>query len=345
MKTFARTSLAILLLAFPAAGCRRSEQPPPADHPRLSARVEKVDVAFFSSSLGREIQCRIVLPADYRTRKEKLPVLYLLHGGGGGFRDWTNYSDVAAYAEKGFVLVMPEGNSSYYMNAAGRPQDRYEDYVTQDLLSAVERQFPVSAERQHRAIAGVSMGGFGAIVLGLKHPELFAFAAGLSPALDVPTRPFSVKRISQWRSHRAIFGPWKGERQRQNDPYLLITSADPQKVPYLFLSCGEQEGLLAVNRRFVALLERMHFPYEFHAGTGSHDWNQGNMRLPALFASLAEHMKSSWSVTNSLRKPTLEVYSFRASSSPAGGWFCHGQKVCIGAIAARRDEFSARTES
>jgi S-formylglutathione hydrolase FrmB len=71
--------------------------------------------------------------------------MYLLHGGGGGYRDWSNYSDVAQFAEHGFILVMPEGNSSYYVNAAERPQDRYEDYITKDLIADVERSSKPSA--------------------------------------------------------------------------------------------------------------------------------------------------------------------------------------------------------
>jgi putative tributyrin esterase len=292
MKTRAcRFSLAVLILVFFLDGCGRDKDRLPADHPRLNSGVTKADVIFFSHALNRRIPYRVVLPAAYASRKEKLPALYLLHGGGGGFRDWTNYSDVAGYAGRGLILVMPEGNSSYYVNAADRPQDRYEDYIVQDLIADVEQRFPVAADRQHRAIAGVSMGGFGAIVLGLKHPELFAFVAGLSPALDVPTRPFSWKRISQWRAHRSIFGPWDGGGQRENDPYLLVRAVDSASAPYLFLSCGEQEGLMPANRRFAGLLDGLHLHYEFRAGRGGHDWNQWNMRLPLLFQSLWEHLR------------------------------------------------------
>ena len=249
-----------------------------------------MDISFLSHALNRQMPYRVVLPADYATRKGKLPTVYLLHGGGGGFRDWTNYSDVAQYAEQGLILVMPEGNSSYYVNAANRPQDRYEDYVVSDLITDVEHRFPAAQGRQHRAIVGISMGGFGAIVLALKHPELFIFAAGLSPALDVPTRPFSIKRVSQWRFHRSIFGSWGGAHQRENDPYLLVRKGDPQLEPYLFLACGEQEGLLAASRKFAALLQQRHYNYEFHTGRGAHDWNQWNARLAILFQSLSSRV-------------------------------------------------------
>ena len=80
---------------------------------------------FRSTALGRDMEYRVISP--WETSDRKLPVLYLLHGGGGGFRDWSNYSDVARFAESGLLLVMPEGESSYYTNAVDPPQNRFED--------------------------------------------------------------------------------------------------------------------------------------------------------------------------------------------------------------------------
>ena len=156
------------------------------------------DVTFHSVSLDRDMPYRVVLPVSVSTDR-RLPVVYLLHGGGGGYRDWTNYSDVARFAKSDFILVMPEGNSSYYMNALERPKDQYEEYITKDLVDDVESRFPAAIGRSNRAIIGVSMDGFGAVVLSFKHSDLYAFAGGLSSALDVPSRPFSIKRIGQYR--------------------------------------------------------------------------------------------------------------------------------------------------
>jgi putative tributyrin esterase len=276
----------VALLSIMSCGKNKQEEPP--DHPRLTPGVKMVDVTFHSAALGRDMQYRAVLPAN-AAGDRKYPVLYLLHGGGGGFHDWSNYSDVAQYAGPGLILVMPEGHSSYYMNSAEHPQERYEDYIVHDLIEDVERRFPVAGGRSNRSIAGVSMGGFGAVVLALKHPELFVFAGGLSSALDVPGRPFSIKRYDQWRHHKSIFGAWGGKSRHDNDPFVLARSIDPVKAPYFFLACGEQEGLLPVNRKFAALLQERHFPYEFHTGPGGHDWNQWNRHLTELSESLARH--------------------------------------------------------
>ncbi len=277
-----------LLLLLSGCGKKEAVQP---DRPRLTPGVAMRDITFRSVSLNRDMQYRVVLPAAVADG-QKLPVVFLLHGGGGTFRDWTNYSDVAGFAERGLILVMPEGDDSYYTNSAEEPQDRYEDYIVNDLIADVESRFPVASGRSQRAIAGVSMGGFGAVKLALRHPGLFSFAAGISSALDVPSRPFSIKRPLQWRYHSSIFGSWGGQTRRENDPFVLARTADPARAPYLFLTCGEQEGLLPVNRRFATLVEERRFRYEFHTAPGGHNWDQWASRFPGMFQSLAEQMNA-----------------------------------------------------
>ncbi len=287
-----RFPVAITLILLVLTGCKSAQvELPISDHPRLTANVISKDVIFRSASLGRNITYRVILPASIPQNKQ-LPVIYLLHSGGGGYRDWSNYSDVAHYAERGFLLVMPEGENSYYTNAAERPQDRFEDYVVKDLIADVEARFQVIPKRDSRAIVGVSMGGFGAVKIALKHPGLYGFAAGLSSAVDVPSRPFSIKRISQYRGHAQIFGPWGSQVRHENDPLVLVLSADPIATPFLFLTCGDREGLLGPNRRFAGLLKQRGYRYEFHSVPGgNHDWSQWNSQLPAVFSALNSHMQ------------------------------------------------------
>jgi len=281
------TLLAGMLALASACGQKQAEQKP--DHPQLTPNVTLRDVTFHSPALNREMPYRVILPSNIGPA-QRLPVVYLLHGGGSGFRDWSNNSDVARFAEAGLILVMPEGGSSYYTNAVDPPQDRYEDYVTHDLISDVEQRFPVAPGRANRAIVGLSMGGFGAVKIALRRPHQFAFVGGLSSAIDVPRRAFSIKRFGQSRHFNSIFGPSGSETRRENDPFVLVRSANPETAPHFFLTCGEQEGLLPANREFAALLAQRHFRYEFHTMRGGHDWNQWNAWLPALFASLTEHL-------------------------------------------------------
>ncbi len=247
------------------------------------------DITFHSSALNRDMPYRVYLPEQIVPGR-KLPVVYLLHGRGVDFKEWSNNSDVASYATRGLILVMPEGESSYYVNSATKPKDRYKDYIVDDLFPDVESRFPAATGRENRAIVGVSMGGFGAIGLALTRPDLFVFAAGISSAIDAPTRRFSWRHWEQSMLFRSLFGPAGSESRHQSDPFVLAKSVDPAKTPFLYLTCGEQEPLLEPNRRFAALLKQRGFASEFHTSPGGHDWGEWNQQLPGCIESLIAHI-------------------------------------------------------
>ena len=279
--------LAIAALAA-LAGCHRG-QLTLADHPRSFPGVASKDVTFHSSALDRNMTYRAYLPQDV-SAGARLPAIYLLHGCGTSFRDWSNYSDVGAYAAKGFVLVMVDGACSYYVNAALDSKDKYEDYFVHDLISDAETRFPILGDRGNRAVVGVSMGGFAAVKLALTRPELFAFAGAISPAVDVPSRSFSAKRWSQSMRFRTTFGPSGSETRMRSDPFILVKSADPDRTPYLYVTAGEQEPLLPPIRRFLSLLKQRNFTFEFHTKPGGHDWNEWGTQIPGCFESLMAHV-------------------------------------------------------
>jgi S-formylglutathione hydrolase FrmB len=254
------------------------------------------DVTFHSAALDRQMPYRVYLPEKIAAG-QRLPVVYLLHGGGADFMAWSNDFDVAQYTTAGnaggLILVMPEGGNSYWLNAALIPRDKYEDYVVNDLITDVETRFPAARERQSRAIVGISMGGFAAIKLALTRPDLFAFAGALSPALDAPHRRFALKRAAQWWRFRSIFGPWGSRTRAAADPFLLAQSASPAATPYLYITSGEQDPLLDSIRRFSERLHERHFDYELHTEPGGHDPAEWNAQLPGCFASLFAHLGGS----------------------------------------------------
>jgi putative tributyrin esterase len=130
------------------------------------------------------------------------------------------------------------------------------------------------------------MGGYGALKIALRYQNLYVFAGGLSPAVDVPTRPFSVKRIAQWKFHSSIFE----QTRRDNDPYKLPRAVDPERTAYLFITCGEQKGLLPANRKFAKILEERHFRYDFATGPGDHNWTQWDQQVPHLFERMLSQL-------------------------------------------------------
>jgi S-formylglutathione hydrolase FrmB len=283
------STLSILFSAlFLLSACSHSVKAKP-DHPRLATGVTLRDIRFFSRSLDREMTYRVFLPAEMPPGR-KFPVVYLLHGAWTDFRDWSNSSNVSEYARKGVILVMPEGDLSYYANAANIPKGKYEDYMTIDLIADVEGRFPVKRNRADRAIVGVSMGGFGAVDYALRHPDLYFFAGALSPSIDILRRHFSLRHVDQWLRTRRIFGASGSEERLTHDPFDLVRTVDPRKTPYIYLTVGESEPLFEPNERFSARLQQGGFPHEFHTKPGAHDWGQWNTQLPGCFESLFAHL-------------------------------------------------------
>lgn len=273
------------------AGCKSE-----GESEYVAPGVRMQDLRFHSAALGREMPYRVFLPEKIPVG-ERLPVVYLLHGRGPDYHDWSVHSDVSKYAASGvgnagLILVMPEGGESFYLNAALRPRDRYEDYLVHDLAADVEQRFPARSDRAGKAIVGISMGGFGAVTQALRHPESYAFAAGLSAAVDVPERSFRWTRPGQWWLFHKIFGPMGSAERADRDPFVLLKKADPAKAPYFYLTAGKNEPLYEPDQRFAQQLQAHGFASEFHAMPGGHDWNEWQSQLPECFARLAATLRA-----------------------------------------------------
>ncbi len=137
------------------------------------------------------------------------------------------------------------------------------------------------------------MGGFGAVKLALRHPELFIFAGGLSSAIDVPRRAFSIKRLQQSRHYNAIFGLSGSSDAARQRSVCLGPDRESGSGSVLFSDLRRTGRPAAGKPRIcAALLAQRHFRFEFHTVPGGHDWNQWNAWLPSLFRSLAEQMNT-----------------------------------------------------
>lgn len=279
--------LAVLCLLV-ATGCKNSPHKP--DHPQLTADVRLIDTTVHSRTLNRDMPLRIVVPTT-APADVKLPVVYLLHGAGDDYRSWSNDSSIAGLASKGLILVMPDEHDSYYINEATGTNHRYEDYFIDEVVPAVHNAVPYAAsDREHTAIIGISRGGFGAVFIALKHPQLFSFVGGLSSALDLSERTFVYHRPLESLTYRKVFGKLGSTTRTDNDPFVLIRKASLQPWPYFYLSCGKDDSLLPTNRSFVSLLQELDVPHEFHLVPGAHNWGVWDAQLPSLEASLLQHL-------------------------------------------------------
>ncbi len=261
------------------------------DSPKLPADVRLHDVSFHSEALGGVTTYRVIQPGHIKFGT-RLPAVYLLHAAGDDHLGWSNDSDVARFAALGFILVMPNGGFSHFANVARGPQENYADFITHDLRLDVESRFAASTERNGRALVGVSMGGFGAMHLALRNPHLYAFAAGISSALNVVDFPLSPRNFLTWLMLHRVFGSESGSHRRETNPFRLASSLTAESAPYIYLTCSRHDHLITANRRFVDALIDLNLPHTFHVTDGDHDWQEWNAELPALFRSLSEHVRA-----------------------------------------------------
>lgn len=243
-----------------------------------AARVQDITVA--SQALGRDVRVRVLLPRGYAGSQRHYPVLYLLHGLYGDFTNWETFTELESYTrDLPLILVMPDAGNSWYVNSATTPANKFEDFLTVDVLPAIERRYRVLAVRDHRAIAGLSMGGYGALKYGLKHPELFVIAGSFSGALNAP-RDLADQEPRFAPYLNPVFGARDSSARSANDLFRLITGLAPQFAPYLYLDCGTHDPyFIPVNRAFVAALHAGNFTYEYHETPGAHDWQYWNQRI------------------------------------------------------------------
>ena len=282
-------ALVLLLLALAApnvcAQTTTARQQPSARNAKADEKKSKEKpryetVQFESRLVGAALPYNVVLPADYRrgsSKDRRYPVLYLLHGLGGSAADWvserTRLADYAA--QYPFIVVVPEGRDGWYTDGLA-PDAKFESYFVEELIPDVDRRFRTLATREGRAVAGLSMGGYGSMKFALKRPELFAFAGSMSGALavaswtpDMPLPEFVKPSVTR------VYGDAGSGVRLGNDVYRLVRELTPERakaLPFLYLDCGTEDFLIGNSRDFSALLIEKRVAHEFRELPGTHSW-------------------------------------------------------------------------
>lgn len=261
----------LLFLILPLAAAGRDF----ADAPER-VRTLRLD----SELMRREMPYRVILPAGYdESAKDRVfPTLYLLHGLTGRYDDWSEKSRLVEHsAAYPYVIVMPEGGDGWYTDAARREDDRYESYIVSELIPAVEKKFRTGGDRSRRAVAGLSMGGYGALKFAVKYPDRFVLAGSFSGALEAAR--FRSADAGGWKaladSVETVFGADDSATRRGNDLFALTRAKSPEeigKLPFLYLDCGTEDMLIGANRRYAELLLEKKVPHEYRQLPGRHDW-------------------------------------------------------------------------
>ncbi|HKP73120.1 MAG TPA: alpha/beta hydrolase family protein [Pyrinomonadaceae bacterium] len=245
-----------------------------------AARVESVK--FESKLIGQTLPYNVVLPPLYdspQSRAVKYPVLYLLHGLGGSAADWT--SDRAHLAEHAaayrLIIVTPEGKDGWYTDSATVANGKFETYILEELIPDVERRFRAQTTRDARAVAGLSMGGYGALKFGLKYPQKFVFAASMSGAFNAPAWNQDDPETAAWLkpSIARAYGAMDSPVRPANDLFKLFAAIPQESIgalPFFYLDCGTDDFLVQSNRALSELLLKRKIPHEYRQLPGAHTW-------------------------------------------------------------------------
>ncbi|HEX8367832.1 MAG TPA: alpha/beta hydrolase family protein [Pyrinomonadaceae bacterium] len=243
----------------------------------IAAQVQTLRLS--SKLMAREMPYRIIFPNDYDAKEkagERYPVIYLLHGLSGHFDNWTDKTRLAEYAAQfRFIIVTPEGGDGWYTDSVSLPDDRYETYITNELIPEIDKKFRTASDRNHRVIAGLSMGGYGAFKFGFKYPEKFVLAGSFSGALGATS--LNEKNAGAWiaKSVTSVFGDEAGETRKANDIFRIIREMPAEKakdLPFLYFDCGTEDFLAANNRDFMRLLTEKKIRHEYRQLPGAHNW-------------------------------------------------------------------------
>lgn len=240
---------------------------------------------FYSKVLNNHVDVNVLIPSlpdnahffndlDEVYKDRTIPTLYLLHGALDDYSMWLRHTNIERYAEEaGIAVVMPSGQNGFYSNAIYGLN--YFDYITDELIRFIEYTFPVSRDREHRYIAGCSMGGYGASKCGLSKPDKYRAFGCFSGAVDPEKlEPYMVKMGFDFFRYDLIFGGSDKVTGSKDDLKVMAENIkNNSKKPYAFITCGQEDtNNYEMNFDLYKKLMSCGFETEFLGGSGHHDW-------------------------------------------------------------------------
>lgn len=242
------------------------------------AQKSKVDtLEIFSNTMQKKVKAVIVLPDNYQNKKDSFPVVYLLHGYSGSYSNWIkkmpNLQQLAT--ENNMVLVCPDGGySGWYINSPVVPNNQYETFISDELVKYIDKNFKVYPVPEKRGITGLSMGGHGALMLGITHPEIYGAAASMSGAVNLLSLAdrYEIKQIIGDTAQ--YLSTWK--------KYSVVNLADTltnNKMP-LLVDCGIKDIFIKDNRLLHEVLLKQNINHTYIEREGGHTWSYWTNALP-----------------------------------------------------------------
>ncbi len=234
-------------------------------------------IEYFSKALHRTTSFELIIPNDLR-EEETLPdrparTLFLLHGYTGKAGNWVPEELTKKY---NFAILMPTAENSFYLNGLSTGH-RFQSLVGEELVDYARKTFGLCAGPEDTYIAGLSMGGFGAIHTGLAYPETFGKIGGLSSALIVHgiagMKPGDENPVANYEYYRECFGDLDRVLESDNNPEVLVKKLkqEGRKLPEMYITCGTEDFLIENNREFHRFLEEEKVEHIYREAPGIHD--------------------------------------------------------------------------
>jgi putative tributyrin esterase len=232
-----------------------------------------IETRFDSEVLDLSLGLSVIFP-DHPTAWDTPPaVLYLLHGLSDDHTIWSRRTSIERYAaDYPLVIVMPDVYKSFYCDMAHG--SKYWTFISQELPSLISRWFKVSSKKQKTFVAGISMGGYGALKLALKQPERFAAAASISGALDIAAHTYDEWDESRTATFNAIFGKLEKIPNSPNDLLAELDNVNTKKIKTdFFLCCGTEDYLYQDSVSFRNKAKDLGLSVTYKESGGEHDWS------------------------------------------------------------------------
>jgi S-formylglutathione hydrolase FrmB len=237
-----------------------------------------------SKILGRLVKYSIYLPADYELSNRSYPVLYLLHGYTDNETAWVQFGEINATADNAIanreappmIIVMPDAGVSWYINDyAGKV--KYEDMFFEEFIPYIEKNYRIRNSKEFRAVGGLSMGGYGALVYSFRHPEMFSSCVALSAGLHTDGGMLERLKINT-ANNTDVFGPLKTDSLpsywKEFNVLNMAKNISKEKlieVKY-YIDCGDKDKLTIGNCNLHLILKDRGVPHEFRVREGDHNW-------------------------------------------------------------------------
>ena len=248
------------------------------------------EISFYSYTLGMSMQMNVILPQpkDKESSQTDIPVLYLLHGRGDDHSAWLRYTSIERYANQyNLAVIMPSTHLGFYTDMA--LGNRYWTFISEELPEICHSFFPqLSKRREDTFAAGLSMGGYGALKLGLRKPERFSAIASLSGSVDVYSRTLTfinTKNESYWTQ---IFGDVAQIAGSDNDLFAVASklAMSDQPKPKVFMWCGTEDFLYEYNVAMKNHLSNLSFDLTYEESPGDHQWKYWDQMIKEVLAWL-----------------------------------------------------------